>query len=168
MGSTNEFSKFIPFFAKIGFFRGYEKWNIIVIITLDFSLLRVRRFLSGFIQLISLIRGSNLELRTRLPTTEIRIFLSFKIDFQKSVTDCRQHFVLLFCCWPCVGFVASNKNCCSTPKKRLPEIAFCCRKVSFYCSCCSIARVKKNGCFLCRHGCTQVCPGSLYFSLVDS
>ena len=33
MESTNEvskFSKFIPFFAKIGNFRGYEKWSLTV------------------------------------------------------------------------------------------------------------------------------------------
>ena len=31
MGSTNEFSKFIPFFAEIEVFSGYEKWSLAVL-----------------------------------------------------------------------------------------------------------------------------------------
>ena len=41
MGSTNgfsKFSKFIPFFAKIRIFRGYEKWSLTVGLNNTFAL----------------------------------------------------------------------------------------------------------------------------------
>ena len=112
MGSTNEFSKFIPFFAKIGFFRGYEKWNIIVIITLDFSMLRVRRFLSGFIQLTSLIRTSN----STSDHWDQNIFkfqnwLS-KVSHRLSATLCVAFLLLALCCRQQKLLLDSKKNCC--------------------------------------------------------
>ena len=37
--STNEFFKFIPFFAEIEIFRGYEKWSLaVVIVSFDFGI----------------------------------------------------------------------------------------------------------------------------------